>query len=166
MVRADPNPRSASDAAGLRVALIASRYHERIVDRLTAGAAEAFSARGGGAGDLVEFRAPGAFELPALAGEATRSDAFDAVVVLACIIKGETRHDEVIADAVAGALANLSCSSGVPIGLGVLTVDSVAQATARAGGGAGNKGQEAMDAALDAALAIRAIRAASAGAGA
>jgi 6,7-dimethyl-8-ribityllumazine synthase len=160
MVTSAPRTRAANDGAGLRIAIIASRYHEAIIDRMLRGAIEAFAARGGAGADIVELPAPGAFELPVLAGEATRSGAFDAVVVLGCVVKGETRHDEVIADAVASALASLSAASGVPVGLGLLTVDTVAQAEARAGGDSGNKGQEAMDAALDAALAVRAIRAA------
>lgn len=159
MVTSDPRSRAADDAAGLRVAVIASGYHQDIVDRMLRGAIEAFAARGGASDDIAEFPAPGAFELPVLAGEAIRNAVFDAVVVLACVVKGETRHDEVIADAVATALANLSAQSGKPVGLGLLTVDTVAQGEARAGGASGNKGQEAMDAALDAALAVRAIRA-------
>ena len=160
MVTSEPRARAADDAAGLRVAVIVSRYHEAIVDRMLRGAIDAYHARGGDSDDIAEFPAPGAFEFPTLAGEAVRNQAFDAAVVLGCILKGETRHDEVIADAVAGALANLSAQSGKPIGLGLLTVDTVAQAEARAGGDSGNKGQEAMDAALDAAIAARAIRAA------
>ncbi|MFG0274501.1 MAG: 6,7-dimethyl-8-ribityllumazine synthase [Phycisphaerales bacterium] len=160
MVTSAPQARNDADAAGLRVAIIASRYHQAVIDRMLRGAIEAFLARGGADEAIVEFPAPGAFELPVLAGAATRCGAFDAVVVLGCVVKGETRHDEVIADAVANALATLSAGSGVPVGLGLLTVDTLAQAEARAGGDAGNKGQEAMDAALDAALAISAINAA------
>jgi len=162
MVSDHQRTRTGADASGLRVAIISSRYHAAVVDRLARAAEEALLERGGAPDDIERFFAPGVFELPALAGEAARAGAWDAIVALGCVIKGQTRHDEVIAHAVAASLAALSARSGVPVGLGVLTVETFEQAEARAGGEQGNKGAEAMHAALDAALTIRAMRRAAA----
>ena len=157
---------SASPAAGLRVAIVASAYHASVVGPMVDGARRAFVELGGDERGVEQISAPGAFELPVLAAGAARSRRFDAVVTLGCIIKGETRHDEVIAHAVAGALAGLSVETGVPVAFGVLTVDTVEQALARAGGACGNKGEEAMRAAVEAVSALRALAAGSRRAGA
>ncbi len=142
------------DARGLRVGVVVSRYHDKVTDALEAGARESFLKAGGRAEDLVVLSAPGAFELAALSGVLARRADVAAVVALGCIVEGETRHDRVLADAVAGALARLSIDAGKAVGFGLLTVRDLRQARARAGGKLGNKGAEAMDAAL---LATRAI---------
>lgn len=85
----------------------------------------------------------------------------DALVALGCIITGETTHDQYIAHAVSDGLMRLSVSYGTPVALGVLTCQTLEQARQRAGGSRGNKGAEAMTAALDAASTIHAIREAS-----
>lgn len=87
--------------------------------------------------------------------------AVDAVVALGCVITGETTHDQHIAHAVSDALMRLSVSFGTPVAFGVLTCQSIEQARQRAGGSRGNKGAEAMMAAIDAASTIHAIREAS-----
>lgn len=143
------------DARGLRVALITSRYNESVTAAMREGAERAFLDAGGDPADLTAVAAPGAFELAAIAGAALRSGRFDAAVCLGCVLKGETRHDEVIADALAVALARLSAELAKPAAFGVLTVDSHEQAVARASGKRGNKGAEAMNAAIDAVASIR-----------
>lgn len=159
------------------VGVVVSRYNGSITSALLEGAREALHARFPG-GQLAVVEAPGAFEVPVLAAALLEREEFDAVVCLACIIKGETTHDRVLADAVTTELASLAVRTGKPVGFGVLTCDSVAQAQVRAGlgggldggfggegggeggggfggagggagGGGGNKGAEAMDAALD-----------------
>ena len=147
---------SVVSASGLRVALVASRYHADIVGRMTDGAGAVFAELGGEPSALERFIAPGSFELPVIAAVAARSGRFDAVVVLGCIVQGETRHDQVIANAIAGALADLSVEAGIPVGFGVLTVSDKSQAAARAGGDVGNKGAEAMRAAIECVGAVRA----------
>ncbi len=142
--------------ASLRVAVVASAYNASITDRLLRGAVRRCRERTGRMPAV--YRAPGSFELPAIAHAAAESGAFDAIVALGCIIKGETDHDAHIAGAVARGLVDVSLLTGVPAAFGVLTVDTPAQAAARAGGAMGNKGEEAMDAALDAAAAMRAAR--------
>ena len=102
--------------------------------------------------------ASGSLELPTIAGEAAMSGDYDAVVALGCVIKGETDHDRHISQAIIGALTQTSVTSGVPIGIGVLTVNDAAQAEARAGGKFGNKGAEAMEAAIASARVLRGLR--------
>ena len=141
----------------LRVAVIVSRYNATITDRLEAGAREAYAEAEGADGPLEVIHAPGAFELPQLAGAAARSGRFDAIVALGCLLRGETSHDRHIARAVATGLTEVAIRFGLPVAFGVLTVDTPEQAEARAGGARGNKGAEAMRAALQALGAARAI---------
>lgn len=130
-----------------RVAIVASRYNGSITDALVAGAQGACAARTGRAAEVIA--APGAFELPTLCLAAAQSGRFDGVVAIGCLIKGDTPHDRIIADAVAAGLVNVTLGTGIPVAFGVLTVNTPAQAGARAGGRKGNKGQEAMEALLD-----------------
>jgi 6,7-dimethyl-8-ribityllumazine synthase len=146
---APPLLRSAHLPPSLRVAIVVSRYNRWITDALLRGAQDEFHRQTGTLEGLAIMHAPGSFELPVLARAAATSGRFQAVVCLGCIIKGETSHDLHIATAVANAITTASCETGVPIAFGVLTVDTAAQAEARAGGDKGNKGQEAMQAALD-----------------
>ncbi len=148
---------SPGSAADLAVAVVVSRYHADVTDRLLKGAKQAWGEAGGSPEDLAVFHSPGAFELPILTMHAATSQAFDAVVALGCILKGETQHDRVLAEAVAQGLVQSSLLSGVPITLGVLTVDTHEQALARAGGPEGNKGAEAMLAAIACASTVRAM---------
>ena len=160
-----PNILDPAPAGAPRVAVVVSRYNEWITERLLEGAAEAFARRAGGEGVLDVARVPGAFELPAAAGAAARSGRYDAVVALACLIRGETAHDRHIASAVATSLASLGAELGLPVAFGVLTTETPEQAEARAGGAHGNKGAEAMDAALDTIGACRALAGGARGGG-
>lgn len=146
------------DARGLRVGLVVSRYHGQITGALEAGARETFLRAGGRAQDLLVMSAPGAFELPVLCAHLARrrgKGAVAAVVALGCVVRGQTRHDQYINQGVTHALAQLSVERGKPVGYGLLTVETMAQARARAGGREGNKGAEAMAAALQAVRAMQ-----------
>ncbi|MEM1166320.1 MAG: 6,7-dimethyl-8-ribityllumazine synthase [Planctomycetota bacterium] len=136
--------------APIRIGVIVSRYNPEVTESLREAAVESFATRPGAdpEDELVVMPAPGAYEVPAIAYAAIETESFDGLVALACVIKGETRHDEVIAGAVVQGLTSLTVEFGMPIGLGVLTVDSLEQARARAGGEHGNKGAEAMNAVL------------------
>jgi 6,7-dimethyl-8-ribityllumazine synthase len=147
----------------LRVVIAVSRYNGWITDRLRDGALEAIERLEPGS-EAVVAPASGSLELPTIAGEAAMSGDFDAVVALGCVIKGETEHDRHISQAIIGTLTQTSVSSGVPIGIGVLTVNDAAQAEARAGGTLGNKGAEAMEAAIASVRVLRGLRAYSEGA--
>jgi len=118
------------------------------------GAISAYHARGGSESGLAILEAPGAYELVSIARAAASSGMYGTVICLGCVIKGETSHDLHISSAVANGLAQITIQTGVPVSFGVLTTNTNEQAIARAGGDKGNKGAEAMDAALDAAEAI------------
>jgi len=146
--------------APLRIAIVVSRYNQWITDALEKGALEAMERLAPKAtADVIAV--PGSFEVVAAAAGAAHSGKFNAIVCLGCIIKGETSHDQHLARAVTDALAELSAECGavgMPVSLGVLTVDSAAQAEARAGGAHGNKGSEAMQAALEMVIVLGRVR--------
>ena len=144
------------DATGLRIGLVTSLYHEEVTGRLRDGAVAAFVDAGGDPDDLYQVVAAGAFELIPLADALARKD-LDAVVVLGCVIRGETRHDEYICSTVTRMIGQISFEHEIPIGLGLLTLLTLDQGFERAGGEKGNKGEEAMNAAISSALSIRAI---------
>ncbi|KAA0212329.1 MAG: 6,7-dimethyl-8-ribityllumazine synthase [Leptolyngbya sp. PLA3] len=131
------------------VAIVVSRYNATITNALLEGARSTYLGGGGSADRLGVIEAPGAFELPVLANALAQSGMYRGVVALGCVIKGETRHDEFIAGAIAHAIADISIRTGVPVAFGVLTTDNAEQARARAGGDKGNKGAEAMVALLE-----------------
>ncbi|MBX3406185.1 MAG: 6,7-dimethyl-8-ribityllumazine synthase [Phycisphaeraceae bacterium] len=141
-----------------RVAVVVSRYNESVTDALLEGAAEAYADRCGDGSSVFFVPAPGAFEITVIAAELAACGRYDAIVALGCIIKGETTHDQHLAAAVTHALTTISAVNRTPVGLGVLTVNNAKQARERAGGKFGNKGSEAMHAALDTLAVLRAIR--------
>lgn len=137
--------------------MIVSRYNESITSKLLDGAVQAHRDRYGI--DPVVADAPGAFELSVLAATAATSREFDAVVCLGCVIRGDTDHDRYICESVSRGLTDIAVGTGVPVSFGVLTVDNVKQAKDRAGGKHGNKGAEAMVAAIEAFMSAMCIRA-------
>lgn len=142
-------------------AIVVSRYNDSITSVMLDGAIKAYINAGGDVDSLAILEAPGAFELVSIASVAAGSGMYESVVCLGCVIKGETSHDLHISNAVAVGIAEISIKTGVPVAFGVLTTNTIEQARARAGGEAGNKGAEAMDAVLGAAGAIAVIQAAT-----
>ena len=110
-------------------------------------------------GDVDTLWAPGAFELPALASAAAESGRYACIIALGAVIRGETPHFEYVAGEAARGLNEVAVRYAIPVGFGVLTVDTLEQATERAGGGAGNKGREAAEAAIAAADVLARLRA-------
>ena len=147
-------PPSAS-ARGLRVAVLQSSFNEVVVAGLAQGAAEALAVMG--ATGVVAVSVPGAFELPLAARAAATSGRFDAIVALGAVVRGETDHYEHIAREAAGGLAAVARETGVPVGFGVLTVDTEALALARSAPGPDNKGAEAARAAVAMVHVLRAL---------
>ncbi|MBU6414236.1 MAG: 6,7-dimethyl-8-ribityllumazine synthase [Planctomycetes bacterium] len=146
-----------------KVALVVSVYNATVTDPLRKAAIAEFLRRGGKPENLLTYEVHGSFEIPVVAEAIMHAHQqngvlLTAVVCLGCIIKGDTRHDEILGDVVTQELSSLAVRHRTPIGLGVLTVNTNEQALARAGGDKGNKGQEAMSAALDAAHAVHAAR--------
>ena len=131
------------NAEGLRVAIVASRWNDFVVSRLINGAVDALERLGGSPDAITIVRVPGSFELPAAARRVAQSGAYDAVVCLGAIIRGETSHNEYIAAQVFKGLAQVSLDSNAVIALGVITADNLEQAIDRAGAKSGNKGFEA-----------------------
>ena len=145
-------------SASCRVVIVASRFNQDIVDRLLSGALDALEETGTGRDEVRVVRVPGAFELPLAAGRLADSGEYDAVVGLGCVIRGETSHFEYVSRAAIDGLERVSLDSGVPVGFGVLTTDTVDQALARSGGGAGNRGYDAAVAALEMVQLLRDLR--------
>ena len=125
-----------------RFAIIASRWNPRIVDAMV-GAARATLEGNGVAVDAVDVvRVPGAWEIPMAAARSARGGRHAAVIALGCVVRGDTRHFEHVADCCADALMRVALDSGVPVANGVLAVDQQVDAEHRAGGSHGNKGEE------------------------
>lgn len=142
-------------AAGLRVALVVSKYHDFVTDKLQQGALAALEA--GKVSSVTVVRVPGAFEIPTAARHVAETGQFDAVVCLGCLIRGETPHFDFIAAAVAHGLVAASSETGVPMSFGVLTTNSAEEALARASEGPSNKGWEAAVAATEMATIARVL---------
>ncbi len=149
-------PRMNIDATGLRIGMVTSAYHEEITTRMRDAAINTFLDAGGDEDDLYEVVAPGAFELVVLADALARKD-LDGVIVLGCVIKGDTMHDQYICNSTSQMLAHISFEHEIPVGFGLLTLFSKEQGMDRAGGEKGNKGEETMNAVIATALGLQAI---------
>jgi 6,7-dimethyl-8-ribityllumazine synthase len=136
-------------AAGLRFAVVVSKYNDFVTDRLLDGALAALTAASVEPADVTIVRVPGAFEIPIAAQHAAESGRYAAIVCLGCLIRGATPHFEYIASAVSHGLTSAAATTGVPMAFGVLTTNSVEDAIERAGEGPGNKGWEAAAAAIE-----------------
>src|ERR1035438_213042 len=122
-------------AAGLRFAIAVSRFNSFITERLLSGAMDALR-RTGAAEDMRDVvKVPGAGEVPRVAGELARQHRYDAVICLACVIRGETPHFDYVAAEAAKGVAHVSAETGVPVAFGVLTTNTLEQAIDRAGFG-------------------------------
>ena len=133
----------------MRIAIVVSRYHDFVTDRLRAGALAALAAGGVGVDDVTVLQVPGAFEIPFAARRAAETGRFQAIVCLGCLIRGGTPHFEYIASAVSHGLTAAAGDTGVPMAFGVLTTNSIEEALERAGEGSANKGWEAAAAAVE-----------------
>ncbi|HEX8983938.1 MAG TPA: 6,7-dimethyl-8-ribityllumazine synthase [Bryobacteraceae bacterium] len=145
------------NAAGLKFAIITSRFNSIITDRLLAGALDAL-ARTGASDDIDIVKVPGSWELPVAAAELVKQKRHDAIVCLSAVIRGDTPHHEYIASEAAKGLAQASLSAGVPIAFGVLTCDTLEQAIDRAGAKGGNKGFDAAMSAVEMGNLMRRLR--------
>jgi 6,7-dimethyl-8-ribityllumazine synthase len=150
-----PEP-SVPDAAGLVLGVVAARWHAELADRLFDRAVAA--GRACRVAGLVTARVAGAVELPVAAQALARR--CDAVVALGVVVRGQTAHFDYVCRSVTDGLTRVALDESTPVGHGVLTVDTVGQAAARAGGpgAAEDKGWSATTAALDAALTLRQLR--------
>lgn len=145
------------DGAGLRVALVASRFNESVVRQLVAGASDCLRRHGAADDDLELAWVPGAYEIPLVARRLAESGRFDAIVALGCIIRGQTAHFDYVAGQ-AAEVGRIAAATGVPITFGVLTTETFEQAIDRAGGKLGNKGWDAALAAIETARLVRELK--------
>ena len=135
--------------ADARFAIIASRWNARIVDALVAGARQSLAGNGVAEAAIDVVRVPGAWEIPAAAAKLALTGKHAAIIALGCVVRGDTRHYEHVADRCAEGLMRVQLDSGIPVLNGVLAVEDVADAEKRAGGSHGNKGEEAALAAIE-----------------
>ncbi len=136
-------------AQGLRFALVAARFNDFIVDRLVGGAVDYLTRNGATRENMTLVRVPGAFEMPLAARKLAASGNYDGVICLGAVIRGATPHFDFVSSEAAKGIAHAMMETGVPIGFGVLTTDTLEQAIERAGSKAGNKGVEAASAVLE-----------------
>jgi 6,7-dimethyl-8-ribityllumazine synthase len=136
-------------AAGLRFAVIVSRFNDFISSRLVDGAMDALVRHGANEKEVTLLKVPGAFEIPLVAKKIAESGKYDAVVCLGAVIRGATPHFEYVAAEVSKGIAAVALESNIPVTFGVLTTDNLEQAIERAGSKAGNKGYEAAVAAME-----------------
>lgn len=141
--------RGAPEGAGRRVGVVVARFHEHVTAKLLDGALGGLRARGV-ADDAVDVAwVPGAFEIPLVARRLASTGAYDALICLGAVVRGETAHFDLVAGEAARGIADVTRTTGIPIVFEVLATESLADAEARAGGPHGNKGWDAAEAALE-----------------
>ncbi|HEY2846868.1 MAG TPA: 6,7-dimethyl-8-ribityllumazine synthase [Pyrinomonadaceae bacterium] len=141
------------DPAGMRFAIVVSRWNDSYTSRLETGARSAIAGAA-----VTTFVVPGAFELPLAAKTAAQTGKFDAIVALGVVIRGDTPHFDYVAGRAAEGLMGASLDTGVPVMFGVITADTHEQAEARCGESEDNKGYEAALSAVEMVAAIREIK--------
>ncbi len=136
-------------AAGLRFAMVVSRFNSFITERLLAGAVDALERAGAASADVDVVHVPGAFELPLAAKKLALGGRYDALVAIGCVLRGATSHYDYVCSETARGLQLAQMDTGVPVIFCVLTCDTLEQAIDRAGLKGGNKGFEAGLAAIE-----------------
>ena len=136
-------------ASGIRIAILVSRFNSFITDRLLDGAINTYTRQGGSIEDIEVVHVPGAFELPVAAKKLAAKGGLDAMVALSAVVRGATPHFEFVSSAATSGISSVALDTGIPIGFGILTTDTVEQAIERAGAKSGNKGSEAMLTAIE-----------------
>jgi len=142
------------DGRGLRVGIVCSRFNDSVSSALLDDCRQRLLALGVAAGDISEVRVPGALEIPLALLTLAQSRRVDALVALGAVIRGETYHFEVVSDVSAAGVLQVQLQTGLPVANGILTVDTDAQAEARAH----TKGGEAAEAAVEMAVLLRGLR--------
>lgn len=137
------------EARGYKIAIIASRFNDFMVNSLIGGAVDYLVRHGADKNDLTIIRVPGAFEMPVVAKKLAESKKYDGIVAVGAVIRGATPHFDFVAAEATKGLAHVSLEYGIPVGFGLLTTDNMEQAIERSGSKAGNKGAEAASALLE-----------------
>ena len=136
-------------ARGVRFGIVCSRFNGFIGERLFEGAVDTLGRHGAESANIEVVRVPGAYEIPLAAKMMAASKRYDALIALGVVIRGETPHFEYVAGECIKGISQVSMQYDIPVGLGVLTVNTIEQAIERAGTKAGNKGSDAALAAIE-----------------
>ena len=150
------------DGQSLRVGVIVAQFNEAVTSRLLDGAREALARHGVREEAITIAWVPGALELPQMAKRMADTGEWDALVVLGCVIRGETAHFDFVASESALGIALTARETGLPITFGVLTTEDAKQAMARSGGDRGNRGFDSVEAAIKMANLYRQLEGAAA----
>ena len=127
---------------GMKVAIVAARFNEIIVNKLVGGAVDGLVRHGVQEENIDAARVPGAFEIPIIAQKLAQSNKYDAVICVGAVIRGDTTHYDYVCNEVSKGIAQVGLNTGVPTLFGVVTTENVEQAILRAGSKAGNKGYD------------------------
>ena len=142
---------------GMKVAIVASRFNEIIVNKLLGGAVDGLVRHGVDEKNITAVWVPGAFEIPLIADKMASSGKYDAVIAVGAVIRGSTTHYDYVCSEVSKGIAQASLKNGVPVMFGVITTENIEQAIERAGSKAGNKGSECAEGAIEMINLIREI---------
>lgn len=145
-------------AAGLKFAIVVSRFNSFITERLLSGAMDALNRTGCDPEDIEVVKVPGSWELPVVVRELACRKRHHAVICLSALIRGDTPHFDYIAAEAAKGLGQIALETGVPVSFGVLTCNTLEQAIDRAGTKGGNKGFDAAMSAVETASLMRRLR--------
>ena len=137
------------EGQGLKIAIVASRFNEFIVNKLVSGAEDCLRRHGVADDDITLAWVPGAFEIPLAAKKLAVSGHYDAVICVGAVMRGATSHYDYVCTEVSKGIASVSLQTGIPVLFGVLTTDTIEQAIERAGTKAGNKGYDCALGALE-----------------
>ena len=130
-------------ARDMRIAIVAARFNEFVVESLIKGAIDCLRRHGASDSDIELVRVPGSYEMPLVVSKVAAARRPDGIIALGAVIRGGTPHFDYVAGECVRGLSAASKDHGVPVGFGVLTVDTIEQAIERSGTKAGNKGEEA-----------------------
>ena len=140
-----------------RVAIVVAEFNDMITVPLCAGALERLYALGFNDDYITVIKVPGAVEIPLAAQRLAKTERYEAIICLAVVIQGETDHYDYVCQQVSQGCQRVALDQEIPIIFGVLTTQNEDQALARAGGSAGHKGVEAVDAAVEMVATLRQI---------
>ena len=142
---------------GIKVGIVAARFNEFITSKLVGGALDGLKRENVKDEDIDVAWVPGAFEIPLIASKMAKSRKYDAIICVGAVIRGSTSHYDYVCSEVSKGIAQVSLANDLPVMFGVLTTDTVEQASERAGTKAGNKGFECAQGAIEMVNLIREI---------
>lgn len=130
------------DASEMRIGIVAAEWNEHITGQLVDGAVKTLTENGVKPNNINVRHVPGSYELIYGAAALCKSRLFDAVIVIGCVIRGDTPHFDYICEGVTQGIARLNANGSIPVIFGLLTTNNEQQAKDRSGGSLGNKGNE------------------------